>query len=1450
MSKSIPKYTFLAVIIILAAIWLVNTAISLRFENQSISLFAATNGIYYTDTDLTASVSVSDGQGNPQPAKVNARLTGNGDESKKVSGDFDAGDLGSCIIKLPLEGLEDGDYQLRITASSGVRSEVITRQVKIASAEAADITVNFNKGIYKPGDEVLFRMLITSKNDSAPVKKEFNICIYDGNDNQVYNETVSSSDYGIISGRFVLADEVNSGTYRLLITSEDISKEETFEVDPYVLPKFEVGIDTDKNEYIMGDEMQITVSAKYFFGEPVNQGDVSVCIDYYGEEFFDSGTLNENGEYTFSFNAYEEGDYELSVEVTDNSNYFVEESKTIPVSYDVFEIELLAEHGALVSGIPNDLYIFTRKTDGSPVKTYLQLTSPSFSRQIATDDNGIGKFTVDSFESNAYFINIEAVDMDGNTVVRQFDLENVVQDVTIKTDKPKYDLGEPIRVKVINRLDAGSNTIFVYKNDRLLYMESTDDDEIKFDLGDTYGIIDIYAARDNSVYGHNAYNDYYDNDYYDHDAYSGYGGYAAYSHKTVFIDPGKSLDITLSNDKPEYKPGENVNLDISVTDNNGGKIDTALLVSVVDEAVLNLASNDLSIDNIKLALSDIKFSDDLDAATLYTSIVSNASEQAIMGLLLRQEPRAPGFQTSVSNNQQENRAAGIAVLFFILFVVALIYFLLWKFGARGARAGSGMIAVFLVLTLLASCGSGAPFSEDLGFGVGEPAPAAPSAPSDSPAPESAPPAPAAESPSGLSAPASGGHDTKTAKVRNMFLETMLFIPEMIAGNGTATVNFMLADNITTWNVQVVGNTKDGTVGYAESRLKAFQPFFADFELPKNCVRYDVISIPVTVFNYTDSPKEVTLTVKQSDWFLLETSPVQTVLVPSNQAQMVYIPINIQKFGDFTFRVDAASEGFSDAVEKQIKVNAEGYKVEKLVSSGIIDRDISQHILFMQDDIEKTRKATVRLYPSAMAQVVSGMENIFRMPTGCFEQISSSLYPNILALRYMEDNDIIDSELEETALGYITSGYQKLLTYEVKSERGGFSLYGDSPAETVLTAYGLMQLSDLSTVYNVDKSVLERMKEYLFEKQNRDGSFEITGHHMGGASSRDKLGLNAYIIWALSECYPDDVRLQNSVGYLETNMNKVEDNYTLALMANVFMNTGSAMAGEAIGRLAANAVPTPEGTAYIPSLIQDYYGSRDGVQELQATALTLLAMSKQNSHQNTCRQLIDYIISCKDSYGTWFSTQATILCLKALITYSERGELSDGQIEISINGSTKTIDIKKGKTLDLYQVTFDGLEKENIIEIKYPLEAQMIYEIAAEYHVPYDRMKDNGSFEIFSEMKDRLSVNEAVTQVITVINLEDVSVNNAMAVLQIPQGFRVDNGSLEALRHEGLIEKYETKYESINLYLRDFDPGEMRVFDIRYRPGYPANITGGQVRVYDYYNPSVEGIMAPFNIVVE
>jgi uncharacterized protein YfaS (alpha-2-macroglobulin family) len=88
-----------------------------------------------------------------------------------------------------------------------------------------------------------------------------------------------------------------------------------------------------------------------------------------------------------------------------------------------------------------------------------------------------------------------------------------------------------------------------------------------------------------------------------------------------------------------------------------------------------------------------------------------------------------------------------------------------------------------------------------------------------------------------------------------------------------------------------------------------------------------------------------------------------------------------------------------------------------------------------------------------------MDSLLRMPYGCFEQTSSSTYPNVLAIDYMKRTKKLTPEVSAKAQGYITTGYQRLVTFEVPG--GGFSWFGTAPANKILTAYGLMEFSDMS-----------------------------------------------------------------------------------------------------------------------------------------------------------------------------------------------------------------------------------------------------------------------------------------------------------------------------------------------------------------------------------------------------
>jgi len=206
-------------------------------------------------------------------------------------------------------------------------------------------------------------------------------------------------------------------------------------------------------------------------------------------------------------------------------------------------------------------------------------------------------------------------------------------------------------------------------------------------------------------------------------------------------------------------------------------------------------------------------------------------------------------------------------------------------------------------------------------------------------------------------------------------------------------------------------------------------------------------------------------------------------------------------------------------------------------------------------------------------------------------------------------------------------------------------------------------------------------------------------------------------------------------------------------------------------------------------------------------------------------------------------------LKALTQHTASGPLQDGQITVTIGEEQRTIDIRSENTLDFYQVVFTGLERENVIEIDFPNLGRMVYKVVQEFFAPYDSVELDRGFYITSHMNTELAVHELVEQEIRIVNTSGDMVNNGLVAVSVPQGFRVERGSLARLKHLGIIERYEMRFDNINLYLRNTAPGEVIDIVIAFRPAFPVDVIGGHVRVFDYYNPMIEGYLMPVGIVV-
>ena len=165
-----------------------------------------------------------------------------------------------------------------------------------------------------------------------------------------------------------------------------------------------------------------------------------------------------------------------------------------------------------------------------------------------------------------------------------------------------------------------------------------------------------------------------------------------------------------------------------------------------------------------------------------------------------------------------------------------------------------------------------------------------------------------------------------------------------------------------------------------------------------------------------------------------------------------------------------------------------------------------------------------VYPNTLSELQAGLDGLLREPYGCFEQSSTANYPNVLILEYLRETDQANPDLSRRARELLDRGYTRLTGYECPKTGGptkcGYEWFGtaDRPHEA-LTAYGLMQFTDMARVYPVDPAMLKRTRQYLLDSRDGKGGFQRQLAALDSFGRAPEQVTNAYIVWAITEAEP-------------------------------------------------------------------------------------------------------------------------------------------------------------------------------------------------------------------------------------------------------------------------------------------------------------------------------------------
>ncbi len=710
-----------------------------------------------------------------------------------------------------------------------------------------------------------------------------------------------------------------------------------------------------------------------------------------------------------------------------------------------------------------------------------------------------------------------------------------------------------------------------------------------------------------------------------------------------------------------------------------------------------------------------------------------------------------------------------------------------------------------------------------------------------------------------------------AHVRSYFPEALYINPEIITDkDGRANIEIPMADSITTWRMAMIASTQQGALGTSTSSLKVFQDFFVDLDLPVTLTQGDRVSIPVAIYNYSDSRGDVNLKLQSDDWFsLVDDSGEKSVGVDSARVGSSQFTLEARRIGKFQLTLAAhmqggsnrADNGRADIVVREIEVIPNG-REQSLVFNGRLENTVQHELAFPATSIPEASKIFVRLYPGPMSQVVEGMDAILRMPGGCFEQTSSSTYPNVLALDYMKRSKKLTPEVHAKAEGFIANGYQRLLTFEVPG--GGFSWFGNAPANKILTAYGLMEFYDMSRVHDVDPKLISRTQQWLASQQLEDGSWKPDTQFINeGATNRynsDVLRITAYLAWALRDTGYQGPAVEKAKQFIEKHMTAKIDPYTLAVVANFATDykEDREFTRQAIQMLLDARTEKDEQVWWSAEETSVYATGPSAV--VETTGLAVQALLQSGEASGTARKALTYIASKKDAYGTWGTTQATIMALRALLTATEKGAADvRGTVVVLLNGKpAEKLELTPENNDLLHQFVFKNVSTDGVSTVGLHFEGKggLAYQIVGSYYLPWDEKAAGEPLSIdVAYDRTRLAQDDIATASATVRNNLPKSANMVMVDLGIPPGFDLLSEDLQDYQEKsahhkgGHLSKFSFTATQALLYFDSFSPGELVTLKYRLRAKYPIRARTFKSQVYEYYDPEIASVARPVQLEV-
>jgi len=1105
-----------------------------------------------------------------------------------------------------------------IVVSKGEDATVLIQESKFEWVEksysAGKIYLYTDKPIYTPGQEVFIKGIYRigyDGNYEIYREKPIDVEVFNSKGDKIFNQDLEINEFGTFHTKLILENNAPLGTYRVCAKNRFCIY---FEVLEYVPAPFKVELKTDKEEYISKETVNLEIEASYYFGVPLEGGEVEYTIssqnyyfDRYKDEYFDFDSQ------WYYFPPYEfgekfilrgktilnqEGKAKIS-EVLDLEKWFKEDERKSKII--VVDVTIKSTLGQTVSA----------------QKSFL-VHQGEFYLGLKADKSFVGK-------NEKFNLKVKSVNTKGEEIK--------ARDIQLNVHKIKW-------VYSKRQEATGGYSYWWEKKKELIKSFKFDTDnrgnfitELQLDKEGEYEVeVKAKDKKGNLIWS----------------IYEIY----VWGEGEVVVRPTSGTELELETEKTDLKIGEEGKIIIKSPYSLA-----KALISIERGKIFNY-----QIKEIKSNLYQFSFpvkEEYVPNVFVSVLLISSKPEVKFGKVEFQVDREKKELEIEVKSNKK----------FYLPGEEVTLEIFTKDWTGKGVSAEISVAVVDLSVLAL----KGNPKKNPLiFFYAGFPLTVQTSSNIKHILVESR-----------LKVPTKGGGgmaEDLALKKRGIFKETA-FWEAVVRTNeeGKAEVKFTLPDNLTTWQVETVGVTKDTKVGVGYLEFITQKKLMAIPFKPRFVVPGDEFFLGAQIFNQTDKTQKIKVKFESSTLILKEKQPEQEIKIKPEKSATVYFRVQAPsqiKSGEHKFTISAisvTSPSLQDTVELSIKITPDT-TYEVTASSNYTSQPTFKEYFFLPENIEKDRgDLTIKTSATLAVFLSDALNYLLQYPYGCSEQVASKLnaiaivkrglnIPNIgekfklEKIKYQEKEYTID-ELVEIGLNEL---------YNNQQFDGGFSFWRDGLSSFSLTLYVIETLNNLRQAgFKINENSLLRAVDYVYSQvtTNRD-IFE----------NKDNIILSAYTLFKLPEFKKDKILKDQIIKIVNDDLFLKEEinNTSLAYLA-ILLNYGfEERLKNKIYNILDNRIKIDGRGAFLEKSENfnfEYYET-----PIKNTALYLKAKVARKSDDPILEKVLRWLLNSKWKDGSWGSTQNTLSVIDAFTDYLEWKKETKSHFELEILVNKK----KEGK----------------------------------------------------------------------------------------------------------------------------------------------------------------------------